>query len=480
MARNVDGEPRLLIDGALRTARSGAVFPNVDPATEQVLGETADAGPAEVDAAMAAARRAADAGRWAADPALRLRCLRQLHAALVEEEQAFRDIDTAEAGRPHARTAGSIGANIAALAKWIDLAAGYEYEQPLPAGAGLLRREPYGVVAAILTWNCGFFLNIVKAGPALLAGNTLILRPAPETPWQTTRFGRLIAERTDIPPGVVNVVASASPQVAVALTTDPRVDMVTLTGSTQVARQVMAQASATLKKVHLEAGGKSAALLLDDADFPAAIATVAGMLCSNAGQTCAALTRLLLPRSRYAEGIEIARAAMSTIRCGDPWDPGTGQGPQISARHRDRVLAYFERARAEGARVVLGGGRPADLPRGYFVEPTLFADVAPHSTIAQEEIFGPALAVTPYDGIDDAVRIANDSIYGLSGAVYGADVNRALDVARRLRTGQVSVNGGQAFGVGPFGGYKQSGIGREGGIWGFEEYLETKAIGMPR
>jgi aldehyde dehydrogenase (NAD+) len=203
------------------------------------------------------------------------------------------------------------------------------------------------------------------------------------------------------------------------------------------------------------------------------------MLCSNAGQTCAALTRLLLPRSRYEEGLEATRQAMAAITCGDPWDPACGQGPQVSLRQRERILGFFEKARSEGARVVLGGGRP-DLPRGWYVEPTIFADVDPGSTIAQEEIFGPALAVIPFDDDADAVRIANDSIYGLSGAVFSGSTERALAVARRIRTGSVSVNGGQTFGIGPFGGYKQSGLGREGGTWGFEEYLEIKSIGLPR
>jgi aldehyde dehydrogenase (NAD+) len=479
VSKNVDGEFRMLIDGLLRPARSGDTYGNVSPSTEETLGLTSDAGLSDLGDAIAAARTAADAEEWARDKEFRIHCMRQLHQALRENEDQFREVDTAEAGRPYARTAASIGRNIVELERWIELAGRYEFDQPHPDGSGLLRREPFGVVGAILTWNCGFALNIKKCAPALASGNTIVVRPAPETPWQTTLFGRLIAQRTDIPPGVVNIVPSSNPDVAAALTEDPRVDMVTFTGSTGIARRIMAQAAGTLKKVHLEAGGKSAAVLLDDADFESVIPGIVTRLCANAGQTCAALTRLLLPRSRYAEGIELAREALSKVSCGDPWDEACGQGPQISSRHRDRVLAYFKKAQDEGAKVVLGGGRPA-LPRGFYVEPSLFADVEPCSTIAQEEIFGPALAAIAYGSDADALAIANNSIYGLYGAVYSESDDRAMDIARGIKAGQVSVNGGDTFDLGPFGGYKQSGLGREGGVWGLEEYLEIKTIGVPQ
>ena len=467
----------MLVDGKLCEARSGASFDNIDPAREDVLGVTADGAVEDLGAAVAAARRAADTTEWAADHDLRLHCLRQLHSALNEEQETFRAIDTAESGRPYARTAASIGSNIAALDRWIDLAASYDFEQPLAGGAGVLRREPFGVVGAIFTWNCGFFLNVAKCAPALATGNTLVVCPAAETPWQTTRFGRLIAERTDIPPGVVNIVPSSGPAVPAALTEHPAVDMVTFTGSTTVASKIMAQSSATLKKVLLEGGGKSAAVVLDDADLDTVLPFVVGLLCSNAGQTCAALTRLVLPSNLYDEGIERARAVMAQITCGDPWDPACGQGPQVSARQRDRVLAHIDRAKTE-ARLVLGGGPPVSPARGFYVEPTIFADVGPSSALAQEEVFGPVLAIIRHDGDDDAVAIANNSRYGLSGAVYSGDTDRALRAARRIRTGQLSVNGAQPFDIGPFGGYKQSGLGREGGRWGFEEYLETKVIAV--
>ena len=479
-SRNVTGELRLLIDGRLIGARSGETYDNIDPATEQSLGTTADASLADLDLAITAARRAFDETDWSTDHKFRRRCLEQLLTATEEAADGFRMIDTAEAGRPYVRTLGSVNRNIPALGIWAELAGGYDYEQSLSTfrtpGQGLLQREGYGVIGAIFTWNCGFYLNVMKIGPALAAGNTIVVRPAPETPWQTTMFGRLIAERTDIPPGVVNIVTSQRPDIAEALTLDPRVDLVTFTGSTTVGKQIMAQAAATMKKVHLELGGKSAAIMLDDVDLEISVPLVTEPLCYNAGQTCSALTRLLLPRSRYAEGVEIARASLSGVHVGDPWDPQCRQGPQISARHRDRVLNYIEMAKSD-CRLVLGGGVPKNLTRGYFIEPTVFADVSPNHAIAQEEIFGPVLAVIPYEDDEDAVHIANDSIYGLAGAVHSKSTERAVAVARRIRTGQVAVNG--ALSNGPFGGYKQSGIGREVGVWGFEEFLETKSIGLP-
>jgi aldehyde dehydrogenase (NAD+) len=277
---------------------------------------------------------------------------------------------------------------------------------------------------------------------------------------------------------VLNIVASSEHLLGEMLSTDPRVDLVTFTGSTATGRRVMERAAASVKKVFLELGGKSANIVLDDADF-AKVLPAAAMTCVHGGQGCAITTRLLLPRSRYAEGVALVKEAFEGWRYGDPTDPSVLQGPQISRRQQERVLAYIERGRREGARCLVGGGRP-DRP-GFFVEPTLFVDVDPAATIAQEEIFGPVLCVIPFEDDDDAVRIANQSIYGLSGAVHGASEERALAVARRIRAGTLSVNGGQWFHVdSPFGGYKQSGVGRENGMAGFEEYLETKVIALPK
>jgi aldehyde dehydrogenase (NAD+) len=334
-------------------------------------------------------------------------------------------------------------------------------------------------VGAITPWNFPLYLNLCKLGPALAAGNTVVLKPAPDTPWCATHIGRLIAEETDIPAGVVGIVASSDHQVGAVLSSDPRVDLVTFTGSTETGRRVMEAGAATVKKIFLELGGKSAAVALDDADL-GLVAATGSTVCTHAGQGCALQTRLLLPRSRYEEGLELTQAAFERLPYGDPTDPSKLMGPQISKKQQERVLGYIQKGIEEGARLLSGGGVPPHLSKGYFVEPTLFADVDPDSTIAQQEIFGPVLCVIPYDDDDDAVRIANNSIYGLSGGVYSASVERSLAVARRIRTGTLSINGAQWFDVDtPFGGYRQSGVGRENGVLGFEEYLETKVMGVP-
>ena len=480
-------EPRLLIDGKLVESSAGATFPNVNPATEEVIGHTADGTREDLLAAIAAARRAFDETPWSTDPAFRKRCLLQLCEALQAAKEELRALVVAEAGSPVLLTyAVQTNITIDQMPYWAELAGSYAYEEPMSdirfmgqIQRRLLRREAVGVVGAITPWNFPLYLNLCKLGPALAAGNTVVLKPAPDTPWCATALGRIIAEQTDIPPGVVNVVASSDHALGELLTTDPRVDLVTFTGSTATGRRVMQCAARTVKKVFLELGGKSANVVLDDVDL-AKVAPGWGTVCVHGGQGCALPTRLLLPRSRYAEGVELARQAFEKVPYGDPTDPRHLQGPQISRRQQERVLAYIQQGIQEGARLVTGGGVPKHLPKGFYVEPTLFADVDPRATIAQEEIFGPVLVAIAYDDDDDAVRIANDSIYGLSGVVVSADEERALSVARRIRTGTLSVNGAQWFSVDtPFGGYRQSGLGRENGRAGFEEYLETKVIALP-
>ncbi|MHB8671124.1 MAG: aldehyde dehydrogenase family protein [Acidimicrobiales bacterium] len=480
-------EGRMLIDGRLVEARSGRRFENVNPATEQVIGQTADASPEDMRDAIAAARRAFDQSSWSSDHGFRQRCLGQLQAALREEKERLRELLVAESGSPTLLTyAVQVDPPIDDLHYWIEMAGSYSYEREMPPvnafgrkSRRLVRREAAGVVGAVTPWNFPLYLNLAKLGPALAAGCTVVLKPAPDTPWSATELGRLVAEKTDIPPGVLNVVPSSDHLVGEVLSADPRVDMITFTGSTATGRRIMAVASATVKRLFLELGGKSAHVVLDDADFKTSGPSAAGSVCMHGGQGCAIATRMLLPRARYEEGVEAARAAFEAVPYGDPTDPSMLQGPQISGRQRDRILAYIETGRRE-ARLVTGGGVPGHLDRGFYVEPTLFADVDPDATIAQEEIFGPVLALIPYEDDDDAVQIANNSIYGLSGSVTGGDDERALAVARRIRTGTVSVNGGMWFGPdAPFGGYRQSGIGRENGIEGFEEYLEVKALGLP-
>jgi aldehyde dehydrogenase (NAD+) len=478
-------ETRNLIDGKLVGASNGGTFENVNPATGQVIGTCADGTKDDMEAALAAARRAFDTTDWATNHALRARCVRQLYEAVKADKEQLRSIVVHEAGACVSLTGYMhVDEPIEGLAYWAEKAASYPYEQAMSEvpflgqpQRRLLRREPVGVVGAITPWNVPLYLNIAKLGPALASGCTVVLKPAPDTPWSATHLGKL-AQQTDLPPGVLNIVASSDHLLGEMLSGDPRVDLVTFTGSTATGRRVMECASATVKKVFLELGGKSANIVLDDADL-AKVLPSAAMTCVHGGQGCAITTRLLLPRSRYAEGVALVEKAFAGWRYGDPTDPSVLQGPQVSRRQQERVLAYIEKGKQEGARLLAGGRKP-DRP-GFFVEPTLFVDVDPRSTIAQEEIFGPVLVVIPYDDDDDAVRIANDSIYGLSGAVHSASEERALGVARRIRSGTLSVNGGQWFHVdSPFGGYKQSGLGRENGLAGFEEYLETKVIALPK
>lgn len=486
----IDGETRMLIDGDLVAAASGRQFENVNPATEEVLGTVADAGHEDADRAIAAARRAFDETDWATNRALRKRCLLQLQAAIEEERELLRAELVAEAGTPVLLTYGpQLDAPLSDGLTWpAELIDRFPWERDLPVGTAFgirswrkVVKEATGVVAAIVPWNYPFEVTINKLGQALATGNTVVLKPAPDTPWNATRLGRLAAEKTDIPPGVLQVVTTSDNDVAEDLVTDGRVDLVSFTGSTAVGRRIMEKGAPSLKRLFLELGGKSADVVLDDADLQAKLA-MAWTICCHGGQGCVMLTRMLLPRSRYDEGISIMEEGFRSVAYGDPTDPSNFQGPQISARQRERILGYIDRGRAEGARVVVGGGRPAHLPKGYYVEPTLFADVDNSMSIAQEEIFGPVLVVVPFDDDDDAVRIANESPYGLGCGVTSGSEERALSVARRIRAGTAAVNGGVWYGAdAPFGGYRASGIGRQNGIEGFEQYTETKTIagGLP-
>jgi len=475
----------LLIDGKLVPASGGAVFETVNPATEEVLGVAADGTAEDMDAAIAAARRAFDETGWSQDPAFRAACLRQLQEAMRAQLEELRALTIAEVGAPHFLTSTAQLEGPVEGISWVaDLVDAYEWKQDLgaasPFGVATHRwilREPIGVVAAITPWNFPHQINLAKVAPALAAGNTVILKPAPDTPWCATALARLVAEHTDIPPGVVNVVTSSDHAVGALLSSDPRVDLVSFTGSTATGRKIMAAGAETLKKVFLELGGKSAYIALDDTDAAAAGASAGFAACTHAGQGCAITTRLLVPRAGYDAAVEAAAATMAGIGVGDPNEPGTICGPVISAVQRDRIEGYLRSAADEGGRFACGGGRPADRERGYWIEPTVIAGLDNGATVAREEIFGPVLVVIPHDGDDDAVRIANDSPYGLSGAVQAGDTERAWAVARRIRTGTLSVNGGVWYGADtPFGGYKQSGIGREMGVAGFEEYLETKVV----
>ncbi len=482
-------EERLLIDGKLVEAEGGATYPNINPATEEVIGVSADASPADVERAIEAARRAFDETSWSEDPAFRARCLRQLHEALLEHQEDLADITVAEVGAPRMLMGGpQLGEPLKFLPFYADLAESYSWDEQLGVAETMagpsnrwVEKVPVGVVAAITPWNYPNQINIAKVAPALAAGCTVVLKPAPDTPWTGLALGRLIAEHTDIPAGVVNVVTAQDKAIGEVLTTSPLVDMVSFTGSTAVGRRIMEAGAATIKRIFLELGGKSAQIVLDDVeDMAGAVIAAAFGVCTHGGQGCATSTRLLLPRSRYEEGVEAAAAMIGAVSYGDPEDPGNMTGAIVNRAQLERMDGMVQQAVADGARVVLGGGIAPEFEKGFFFQPTLLADVTNEMTIARDEVFGPVLVAIPYEDDDDAVRIANDSIYGLSGGVSSADHQRALRVARRIRTGTMSVNGGLWYGADvPFGGFKQSGIGREMGVAGFEEYLEQRAMAEP-
>jgi acyl-CoA reductase-like NAD-dependent aldehyde dehydrogenase len=480
----------MMIDGKLVGGAAGT-FTNINPATEEPLGEVADASKDDMHRAIDAARRAFDETTWSTDRAFRQKCLLQLQDAIESEQEELREELILEVGCPRAITYGPqldapLADGLRYPAKLID-----EYPWETSLGDALISltgvnttrvvwREPVGVVGAIVPWNFPFEVTIQKLGQALATGNTVVLKPAPNTPFNATRLGRLIAEKTDIPPGVVNVVTASDHFVGEELTLSPKVDLISFTGSTVVGKRIMEKGAATMKRLFLELGGKSATIVLEDADF--AVGCMMGIApCMHAGQGCANPTRMLLPRSRYDEGVEILRGIYESQLPGDPQDPGTLCGPVISDRQRQRVLGYIQKGVDEGATALVGGpDAPTGFDKGFFVRPTLFTDVDNSMTIAQEEIFGPVLAVIPYDDEDDAVQIANDSPYGLAGNVMAGTLDHALAVAKRLRAGFIGLNGTVGYGADtPFGGYKDSGVGRQNGINGFDQYTEVKSVAYP-
>lgn len=481
-------EDRMYVDGTLRLAASGERVDNLNPATGEVIGSVTNAGATDMEDAVAAARRAFDDTDWATNREFRQHCLLQLHDALQTEKEAFRAELIAEAGATVMTThMFHLEWPIAEAVRWpAEYISHYQWERQLEpdtkvdsTAIRMVVKEPIGVVGAITPWNFPFEIISNKIGQVLATGNTMVLKPAMEAPFSALRWGRIIAEKTDIPPGVVNVVPAGDNAVAQTLLTDPRVDMVSFTGSPDVGRLIQRLSAETMKRNLLELGGKSAYLLLEDADLqtslPGCIAAA-----THAGQGCALFTRLIVPRAKYAEAVEFATAAYAAIPVGDPTDPSIFCGPLISEKQRIRVLDYIEVGQKEGARITVGGGIPDGFDRGYFVSPTVLADVTPDMRVFQEEIFGPVLVITPYDGGDDeAVALANDSLYGLAGAVFGSP-DRARAAASRIRAGTVSINGAMIYGAdAPFGGYRLSGIGRQNGYEGFEQHLQTKSLAYP-
>ncbi|MFJ8183889.1 aldehyde dehydrogenase family protein [Streptomyces sp. NPDC096105] len=454
----------MYIDGAWRPAAGPDVIEVVDPADEQVIA-TVPAGTVEdVDAAVRAARAALSA--WAATPpaerAARLTALRdQLHARRDEIAATV----TAELGAPEklARTVHA-GVPVAVAGTYAELAATYSFEER--TGNSTVFHEPVGVVGAITPWNYPLHQIVAKAAPALAAGCTIVVKPAENTPLVARLFAECVHE-AGIPAGVFNLVTGLGPVAGQALAEHPDVDLLSFTGSTAVGRRIGAIATGMVKRVALELGGKSANVVLPGADLARAVNVGVANVMSNSGQTCSAWTRMLVHRDRYDEAVELAAAAAAKY--------GDRIGPLVSARQRDRVRGYIEKGVAEGARLAAGGPE-APRPQGYYVSPTVFADVTPEMTIAQEEIFGPVLCVLRYEDEEDALRIANGTVYGLAGAVWAGDEAEAVAFARRMDTGQVDINGGRFNPLAPFGGYKQSGVGRELGVHGLTEYLQTKSL----
>ncbi|HXX89331.1 MAG TPA: aldehyde dehydrogenase family protein [Acidimicrobiales bacterium] len=489
-APKVRFETRMLIDGKLVEGDAGA-FPNVNPATEEVLGHAPDASRAQMHQAIDAARRAFDDTDWSTDRALRKRCLEQLQEAIEAEVEELREELILEVGCPRMVTHGpQLDAPLAdALRYPAKLIEEFPWDEDLGEALStvtgqmtkrVIWREPVGVVGAIVPWNYPFEVTINKLGQALATGNTVVLKPAPDTPFNATRLGRLIAERTDFPPGVVNVVTSSDHLVGEELTLSPKVDLISFTGSTAVGKRIMEKGAATMKRLFLELGGKSAAIVLEDAELE--LSCLIGIApCMHAGQGCATPTRMLLPRSRYDEGVAVLQAMYEGTKPGDPQDPGVLCGPVISAKQRERITGYIQKGVDEGAKMLVGGPEaPEGFDKGFWVKPTLFVDVDNAMTVAREEIFGPVLVVIPYGDEEEAIRIANDSPYGLAGMVMSGSLEHAQSVGRRLRAGFLGLNGGAPYGADvPFGGFKASGVGRQNGRAGFDQYLEIKGVAWP-
>ncbi|WP_179475214.1 aldehyde dehydrogenase family protein [Mycolicibacterium vinylchloridicum] len=486
----MSGEPhiqfdaRLLIDGSL--VDTDRHYANIDPYSEKVLGYTPEATLVDTQAAIVAARRAFDRTRWRTDHDFRATCLMQLHDGLLRRVEELRTILVSESGCPIFMTRGQqLDLAIAEIVNWSAMARQYAYESYLSPTAGpsgtserLVLREPIGVGALIAPYNYPVNMLITKLGPALAAGNTVVLKPSPHTPWTAAFIGEVAALETDIPAGVFNVITGSGTDVSSVMVEHPLVDFVHFTGSTEVGRRIMANAAGTVKKVILELGGKSAHIVLDDADIEAAVRFTVARMSRHSGQGCTNLTRLLLPRRHFDGALEVAAEAAAEVVWGDPMSERTHMGPQISEKSRQRVLGAIDRAVGEGGRLIAGGAAPDS--KGFFVEATVIADVSPKSALAQEELFAPVLAVLSYEDDDEAVAIANDSIYGLSGAVTGGSDRRALEVARRVTTGTMDVNNATWFAPdSPFGGLKQSGLGTDWGVYGLEECLQTRIIGHP-
>jgi aldehyde dehydrogenase (NAD+) len=479
---------KLYVGGEWRAPASGGHTEVHNPATEEAVGRVPAVGVPDAESAVRAAREAFDHGPW---PRLsfaeRAAVLARMGRLMRERRDEVAGLERSNVGRTHAATPAFVDVPID---RWLDLVErvvpAFPFTEPMlpnivgaTVGQGTVHREPFGVVSAVSPFNAPWMLSLFKIGPALAAGCTATLMPSPLTPLSAFVLAE-IAHEAGLPAGVLNVL-TGSPEVGQVLTTHPSVDMVSFTGSDATGRRILAQAAPTMKKVVLELGGKSANIILDDADLDRAAADVLRNFTANAGQGCGMLTRTLVHASLHDALVERVTGLLAGVRVGDPADPATTVGPLISAAQRERVEKMIARGVEEGARIAAGGGRPAHLAKGHYLQPTLMTGVRNEMSIAQDEFFGPVMVVIPFTDDDQAVEIANDSRYGLSGGVWSGDVARAYAVAQRIRTGSVAVNGGggRVTPHGPFGGYKGSGLGREWGRWGLEEYLQHKTITWP-
>ncbi|WP_283612848.1 aldehyde dehydrogenase [Mycolicibacterium poriferae] len=472
---------KLFIGGKWVEPATSDVIEVHSPATGELVGKVPLASAADVDAACAAARKAFDEGPWPQmSPDERAEILGRAVKLMEERGDELKFLLSAETGQPPTIVdMMQYGAAMSAFQYYAGAADKFTWQEIRDGiyGQTLVVREPIGVVGAVTAWNVPFFLAANKLGPALLAGCTMVLKPAAETPLSVFAMAEMFAE-AGLPEGVLSIVPGGA-ETGRALTANPNLDKYTFTGSSAVGKEIGKIAADNLKPCTLELGGKSAAIILEDADLDSTLPMLVFSGLMNCGQACVGQTRILAPRSRYDEVVDKLAAAVAAMPVGLPDDPGAAIGPLISEKQRERVESYIKKGIEEGARVVAGGGRPEGLDSGWFVQPTVFADVDNSMTIAQEEIFGPVLAVIPYEDEDDAVRIANDSVYGLAGSVYTSDNDKALKIARKIRTGTYAVNM-YAFDPGaPFGGFKNSGIGRENGPEGIEAYCEPKSILLP-
>jgi aldehyde dehydrogenase (NAD+) len=446
----------------------------VNATTEEVMGTIPACTPEDADRAVAAARAAFDS--WSQTPREeRAGYLSAIAAGLGERAEEIAATISQELGMPlRLSQIVQVGLPTSQFAATPQLMEEVEWEEEI--GNSRVLREAIGVVGAITPWNYPLNQIAAKVAPALAAGCPVVLKPSEVTPLNAFQLAEVI-EAAGLPAGVFNLVTGTGPVVGEAIAAHPEVDMVSFTGSTRAGRRVSELAAETVKPIAMELGGKSPNVILDDADLQQAIPDGVAKCFLNSGQTCSALTRMLVPREKLAEAEEIAVAAAESFTPGDPFDDGSRLGPLVSEVQRERVRDYIEKGEAEGAKLLTGGAEPPEgLDRGYFVRPTVFSEVTPEMTIAREEIFGPVLVIQPYDDEDDAVRIANDSEYGLAGGVWSGDQERAISVAKRLRTGQIEINGGAFNPLAPFGGYGQSGHGRENGRYGLEELLQVKSL----